>query len=240
MPDVRVGLCGFTIGAAEYARRFSLVEVQQTFYDPPQRLTLERWRRQMPAPFEFTLKAWQLITHDGVLPTYRRLKRSLTTKQLAAAGSFRDSDTVRLGWEETLACARLLAATTIVFQCPAAFRPTEENVANLQRFFREVDREERTFAWEPRGAWPDDLVRQLCAELDLLHAVDPFRAAPVTSGAAYFRAGRAGERRSYSDAQLERLEQLSGRFAPAYVLFNNMPRASDAERFVQFVRGRKS
>ena len=34
--DVRVGLCGFTIGAVEYARRYRVVEVQQTFYDPPQ------------------------------------------------------------------------------------------------------------------------------------------------------------------------------------------------------------
>ena len=240
MPDVRVGLCGFTIGAAEYARHFPVVEVQQTFYDPPPRLTVARWRERMAPDFEFTMKAWQLVTHDGALPTYRRLKRPFTTRQLAEAGSFRDSDTVRLGWEETLACARLLAATTIVFQCPAAFRPTEENVGNLRRFFGRVDREKRTFAWEPRGAWPDDLVRQLCAELGLVHAVDPFRAAPVTSGVAYFRAGRAGERRSYSDAQLERLAELSGGFAPAYVLFNNMPRASDAERFLQLVRGGKS
>jgi len=103
VPDVRVGLCGFTIGAAEYARRFPLVEVQQTFYDPPPRLTLERWRLRTPPPFEFTLKAWQLVTHDGGLPTYRRMKRALTRGQLSEAGNFRDSETVRLGWKETLA-----------------------------------------------------------------------------------------------------------------------------------------
>jgi uncharacterized protein YecE (DUF72 family) len=236
VPDVRVGLCGFTIGAAEYARRFRLVEVQQTFYDPPQRLTLERWRRQMPPGFEFTLKAWQLVTHDGALPTYRRLKRPLTANQLAEAGSFRASETVQLGWKETLACARLLAATTVVFQCPASFRPTDENVSNLRRFFQETDREGRLFVWEPRGDWPDGLVRDLCSELDLTHNVDPFRAATVTAGLAYFRIGRAGERRSYSDDQLARLAEAVSRFAVAYVLFNNMPRAADAERFVRLLR----
>lgn len=231
MPGVRVGLCGFTVGAAEYARRFAVVEVQQTFYDPPQRLTLERWRLRMPPPFEFTLKAWQLVTHDGALPTYRRMKRPLTREQLSQAGSFRDSETVRLGWQETLACARILAATTVVFQCPASFRPTDENVANLRRFFRDAEREGRRFAWEPRGAWPDDLVKALCGELGLIHAVDPFRQAPVTAGVAYFRIGRAGERRSYSDAGLRRLEAMAAVFETTYAMFNNMPRVGDAERF---------
>ena len=48
---VRLGLCGFTIGAREYFRRFRVVEVQQTFYDPPQDATLVRWRRQAPPGF---------------------------------------------------------------------------------------------------------------------------------------------------------------------------------------------
>lgn len=231
MPDARVGLCGFTIGAAEYARRFSLVEVQQTFYDPPQRLTLERWRLRMPHPFEFTLKAWQLVTHDGALPTYRRVKRPLTRAQLAEAGNFRDSETVRLGWKETLACSRILQATTVVFQCPASFRPTDENVGNLRRFFRDVDRDGRRFAWEPRGSWPDGLVKDLCRELDLTHAVDPFRQSPVTTGLAYFRIGRAGERRSYSNEELQRLKDVASAFETTYAMFNNMPRVGDAERF---------
>lgn len=47
----------------EYFERFSIVEVQQTFYEPPARSTLLRWRESAPQGFEFTLKAWQLITH---------------------------------------------------------------------------------------------------------------------------------------------------------------------------------
>lgn len=39
-------MCGFTIGAAAYYKKFKVVEVQQTFYDPPPRATLERWRAQ--------------------------------------------------------------------------------------------------------------------------------------------------------------------------------------------------
>ena len=34
---MKLGMCGFTIGAAAYFKQFPVVEVQQTFYDPPDR-----------------------------------------------------------------------------------------------------------------------------------------------------------------------------------------------------------
>ena len=33
--DVRIGLCGFTMAFDDYVREYRLVEVQQTFYEPP-------------------------------------------------------------------------------------------------------------------------------------------------------------------------------------------------------------
>ena len=55
---IKLGMCGFTIGAAAYYKQFRVVEVQQTFYDPPT-ATLQRWREEAPPGFEFTMKAWQ-------------------------------------------------------------------------------------------------------------------------------------------------------------------------------------
>jgi uncharacterized protein YecE (DUF72 family) len=52
-----------------------VVEVQQTFHDPPPLATLQRWRVEAPADFEFTPKAWQVITHLGTSRTCRRLRR---------------------------------------------------------------------------------------------------------------------------------------------------------------------
>ncbi len=54
---VKVGCCGFPIARARYAQQFPVVEVQDTFYQPPAHKTLERWRAEVPADFEFTLKA---------------------------------------------------------------------------------------------------------------------------------------------------------------------------------------
>src|SRR5688500_560982 len=56
---MKLGMCGFTIGAAAYFRQFKVVEVQQTFYDPPSLSTLEKWRQEAQPSFEFTMKAWQ-------------------------------------------------------------------------------------------------------------------------------------------------------------------------------------
>jgi hypothetical protein len=49
-------------------------------------------------------------------------------------------------------------------------------IENLRRLFNRARRNAKhlLFAWEPRGDWSDSLVRQLCEELRLIHAVDPF------------------------------------------------------------------
>jgi uncharacterized protein YecE (DUF72 family) len=120
----KIGTCGFGVAQAEYARTFSCVEVQQTFYQPPGLTTLERWRREMPADFEFTLKAWQLITHEAKSPTYRRLKRKLSETEKAEAGRFRATEIVTEAWSATLAAALVLKAKTILFSArPVSNKP---------------------------------------------------------------------------------------------------------------------
>ena len=51
----KVGLCGFTMAAARYLRHFPVVEVQQTFYQPPQGAVIERWP---PRPAAVTVRGY--------------------------------------------------------------------------------------------------------------------------------------------------------------------------------------
>jgi len=217
---------------ASYFERFSLVEVQQTFYQPPRLAILERWRRDAPAPFEFTLKAWQLITHEPSSPTYRRLRQPVAPEAHGRYGSFRPSAEVRAAWNATLDCARALAAQILVFQCPPSFAPTAEHIANLRRFFRMARREagQLRLFWEPRGGWPRDLVGSLCRELGLHLVVDPFQQAPPEQELRYFRLhGIGGYRYRYSDDDLVRLRRWSS--GTTCCLFNHMDMAEDAMRF---------
>jgi uncharacterized protein YecE (DUF72 family) len=230
---VRVGLCGWTIARASYLRRFPLVEVQQTFYEPPADALLARWRSGIPEQFEFTMKAWQLITHESGSPTYRRLKRPLPPEHHGQVGAFRLTPPVLAAWKRTLECARILQATAILLQCPRSFRPTAVNVDRMRTFLATVERPLTRLLWEPRGDWPAPLIDELCRDLDLAHVVDPMQTDTLTPGKTYYRLhGTSGMRHTHTDDELRRLrDSLVGRPDP-YVLFNNLPRATDAERFL--------
>jgi uncharacterized protein YecE (DUF72 family) len=235
---VRIGLCGFTIGMSEYFETFPVVEIQHTFYDPPPAPTLARWRDQAPPEFEFTIKAWQVITHRATSSTYRKLRKPLTAREQEECGGFRVNGTVLAAWERTRQAARALRATAILFQCPASFRPLPENVANLRAFFAAVERPPGVrFLWEPRGPWPDDLVRGLCADLGLTHVVDPFVRATVTAGLVYWRLhGLGNAYRAYADDELRRLAAMIGE-GETYVMFNEIPRVADSRRFRRILAG---
>ncbi len=232
MRDVKIGTCGFRRNKYEYAEILRCVEIQHTFYQPPQIKTLENWRAEMPADFEFTLKAWQLITHESTSPTYKRLKKKLDEKELAETGFFKPTDIVNEGLETTLACADALGARTVLFQCPAKFTQTKENIANLRKFFKKADRGQKNFAWEPRGPWDDKVVKKICDDLDLWHCVDPFVRPTVTPDRCYYRLhGIGGWRYRYEDGELEELVSLLPEENRSYVFFNNNVMTDDAMRF---------
>ena len=241
---VKVGLCGFTMAFDDYIREYRLVEVQQTFYEPPREGTMRRWRAQAPSDFEFTIKAWQLITHDASSPTYRRLRSPLTDADRAEAGAFRMSPIVLRAWRRTLDCAAILRATAILFQCPASFRPTADNIDRMGAFFESVQRPSGVrMLWEPRGPWPAEVVAGLCRDLGLVHVVDPFVSTTVTPDQTYLRLhGTTGARHVYTDAELDELADMlpAAPSHPPYVLFNNLPRVEDTRRFRSTLSGRPS
>ena len=218
---------------SSYVRRFPLVEVQHTFYEPPAEALLARWRAEVPAAFEFTIKAWQLVTHESGSPTYRRLRRPLPEEHRGQVGAFRSTPPVLEAWARTLACARVLRATAVLLQCPKSFRPTTANVERMRAFLAGAERPAGRLLWEPRGEWPVPLLTELCRDFDLVHVTDPMQTETVTPEQTYYRLhGTTGMRHVHTDDELRRLRDLvAGRPGP-YVLFNNLARAGDAERFL--------
>ncbi|SRR5581483_4722836 len=228
----KIGCCGWRLTKPRYAEEFPVVEVQQTFYEPPMIGTLKRWRASVPADFEFTLKAWQLITHRSTSPTYRRLKTMLRPDEAADCGSFQSTAIVEQAWSATRACAEALGARLVLFQCPASFTPTLSNLEQMRSFFTRIKRDGLQLLWEPRGEWPESLIKSLCEELDLIHAVDPMITRTVTPEFIYFRLhGGKDFKGIHSDTQLRDLKELVGTDKPAYVMFNNINMLDDATRF---------
>jgi uncharacterized protein YecE (DUF72 family) len=81
-----------------------------------------------PKEFEFTIKAWQLITRDPKSPTYRKAGITVPESEEKKYGFFKPTEKVFEAWERTRAISEALESKIIVFQCPSSFRPTPENV----------------------------------------------------------------------------------------------------------------
>ena len=144
--QIKVGCCGFAAAQKKYFELFKVIEIQQTFYQIPEIKTAEKWRNAAPPDFEFTMKAWQLITHVPSSPTYRRLRERIDPGKADRYGGFRAAMEVMDAWKRTAAFARALGASIIVFQCPASFKPLEQNAKNIRAFFSKIDRAGFTFA----------------------------------------------------------------------------------------------
>ncbi|NPA27074.1 MAG: DUF72 domain-containing protein [Chloroflexi bacterium] len=236
-PPFPVGCCGFPKRRAVYYQHLPAVEVQQTFYRPPRLETAQRWRHEAPPDFVFTLKAWQLITHPPSSPTYR--KANLRVDDPQAYGFFRPTRQVFEAWERTRAIAQALRAEAVLFQSPPSFRPTDENIANMQRFFSHIERGPFLLAWEPRGEWTREQAVALCQALDLALALDPFEQEPPEGVPRYYRMhgqalgrGRYRYHYRYSDDELDRLVALTQARPPRFLFFNNSAMWEDARRFL--------
>src|SRR5258706_4087364 len=233
--NVCVGCCGFAMAQEKYLRAIPSVEIDSSFYTLPKLPTAARWREAAPRDFQFALKAWQLITHRASSPTYKRTR--LDPRDAEYCGHFGYNPTVRWAWNETFAVARELNAFLVLFQCPASFRPTQQNLRALKTFFERAKRGKFLMGWEPRGEWEAELVASLCRELDLIHVVDPFKSpAAVERKIRYFRLhGVSGTRHRFSNEELHRLKTMCAGKLPCYCMFNNLSMTDEAQRLLKIL-----
>jgi len=231
LPRCKIGCCGFPGGRKGYFRQFQLVEVQQTFYKMPRLETAHKWRQEATADFEFTLKAWQLVTHLPSSPTYRKAAIKVPSGDEGLYGFFRPSDEVHQAWVATSKFAQVLEAKVILFQCPPSFKETQENIANIRGFFKSVKDSGFLFTWEPRGGWSEPTIKTLCSELGLVHCVDPMEKESLYGEPKYFRLhGGPRYQHQYTKEELEYLKVRLGD-KETYVMFNNLNMHRDALAF---------
>ena len=248
---IKVGCCGWAVrgGRRAYFREFSLIELQSTFYKLPRLKTAIKWKQEAPEDFEYTLKAWQALTHSPRSPTWRRGGPKVPPGKADRYGLLRPTEENIQAWEKTLEICKALDSHICVFQSPPSFRPSDENVSNMKAFFTTISRNGVNIAWEPRGKWHErpDLIAKLCNELDLIHVVDLLKRWPLSSQEiAYVRLhglnGEVNYRYKYTDRDLttlaDRVEKLSHEKTHIYILFNNIYMADDAKKFLLIARDR--
>ncbi|MPW39791.1 DUF72 domain-containing protein [Thermococcus sp. 101 C5] len=171
---ILVGTCGFCEGKKRYFEDFSTVEVQQTFYKILQEKTLQKWRKEAPEDFVFSIKAFQGITHPPTSPTWRRSN----VKPSRDVGLLRPTKKVFRYWELTLKEAEALGAKFILIQLPKSFKENEESFANAEKFFKQIERRDFEIAVELRG-WSEKGIEKFVREFDLIDVTDPLIREPL-------------------------------------------------------------
>lgn len=222
---IKVGCCGFPTSMTKYFESFSLIELNNTFYQYPRMETVEGWREKAPKNFEFTVKAHQDISHKA------RLKIGETSLQ---------------AFDRMKQICKALNSKILLFQTPGSFKP--DKLVEAEKFFKEVDRDGLVLVWETRGsAWENaDVYRELGQVLEksnVTHVTDPFRVMPAYTGEiAYFRLHGLGKQMyyyQYSNVELRRLKEFITLFEEEgkeiYVLFNNLAMFEDGLRFMQYL-----
>lgn len=244
---IKVGTCGYSYynpgedWKEEYKSKlqafsdeFECCEINKTFYKLPMVKTTKRWRKEVFDDFEFTMKAWQAITHPTSSPTWKeKQKEKLSESEKENYGWFKPNEEVIEAWKETKNRAKALDAEVIVFQTPPSFDCSQENIENLYGFFEKITRDNIKPAWEPRGNWKEnkEVVRDVCNSLDLIHVVDLMREKPLSdSELCYFRLHGLNENKynydyDYSDQELDeiakKLFKSDRNHEKIYCMFNN-------------------
>ncbi len=236
----RVGCAGFSKRLPEYFQKFNLVEVQQSFFDPPTERTLARWRRQAPDGFAFSIRAWQLITHPSTYPGYQRIGRPWEEAARDRFGSFLPTEQVRWAWGVVQTAARILEAKAIVFHTPASFTPTRQNRENMIRFFDSIQRGPYHLIWEPDGIWEEEETGRLCRECGLVAAVDPLLSRPLSGEAFYFRMReKTRSRGAYTEDDFFRIRSAiptaGEQGGEAFFVWHTPDAARDAYRFSKWL-----
>ncbi|OYT41092.1 MAG: hypothetical protein B6U89_00220 [Desulfurococcales archaeon ex4484_58] len=246
---VKIGCCGFARSRARYYNEFKVVELQNTFYDLPKRELVEKLRSEAPSDFEFTVKAWQVITHPSSSPTWKKM-RSKPGGNLENYGYLKPTDENIKAFENILEIMYILNSKIVVLQTPASMPFNEESIVWVKKFFSEVKNissREIIVGWEPRGRWAEetDTLKDILAEHNVLHVTDLFKRTPLHNpeGIVYSRLhgighGEVNYRYKYNVEDFEKLYKILSdlRFDTAYIMFNNIYMYDDAKRFREFLR----
>ena len=204
-----------------YSRHFNFVEVNATFYRPFEPKILERWRRQVPPDFVFSVKCYQKLTHVIGLRPYQE-----------AFNIF----------GEMLQYCKILNAKILLLQLPPYATLDDNFVRHARDFFASLNLGKVRIACEFRVKpinLPTNLIN-LMQGLNLIHVVDISYENPCfASDMLYTRVfGLPKKRNMLDQTDIEsiasKIEQDN--YADAHIVSHGRTLVRDAERIKERLR----
>jgi uncharacterized protein YecE (DUF72 family) len=201
-----------------YAKAFSFVEVNSTFYQIPMLREAERWRKLVPPDFRFAVRASRIITHNHKLqPTPEALDALEQMRQICKA----------------------LGADVLHFQTPPSFKPDQIAAKSFRDLISSVELAKTRLALEIRN---EDLLTahttmtRIMQDHDVVHCVDLSKGEKPAyeSDTLYTRLFGKGEHNRYqpTDEELTEIDSkaLNGSFQKVVMSFHFVRMYKDAAR----------
>ena len=172
---------------AFYARYFNTVEINSSFYRPPNQFAARAWAAKVPDTFRFTAKLWQKFTHPKMFEKATGQTWRVQDEDFGvfAEGMAPLADAGKLG--------------PLLAQFPPSFRPDSSQLEYLEDLIRRMRGAGFRLAVELRHReWTESeetaAIRSLMEEQDVAWVMidEPrfktsIREVPLTSSTAYFR-----------------------------------------------------
>jgi uncharacterized protein YecE (DUF72 family) len=221
-----------------YAQYFSTVEINSSFYRPPNQYAARAWATRVPDDFRFTAKLWQKFTHPKMFE-----------EATGQAWRVQDEDfAVFAEGIQPLADARKLGP--LLAQFPASFRPDAARLEYLEDLVRRMRAAGFSLAVELRHReWTESELAQpirtfmeqqgvAWVMIDEPRFKTSIRHVPLTSSTAYFRFhgrnykqwwshGDAEDRYNYLYTPEEQqhiaedVREVAARTSETYAFYNN-------------------
>lgn len=207
-------------GLAAYARAFSFVEVNATFYRRIPETTAGRWRSVAPRDFVFSLKTHRDVTHRARL---------------------RPTPAARAAFAHDLRVARILGAPFVVLETPPSLPIGPEEVAGLRDLVAMADGRPR-IGLEARahaGRTLPPSLRRAMQNDGVLDVGDLSQGPPrVPADAVYTRLFGKGEHNVYEfdDEELRAIDRAGRDAVEVAYAFHGVRMYKDAARFLTFQR----
>jgi uncharacterized protein YecE (DUF72 family) len=223
---------------AFYAQYFNTVEINSSFYRPPNQYAAKAWATKVPDDFRFTVKLWQKFTHP-------KMYEAATGQQ-----SFVSSEDFEIFAEGIGPLAQAGKLGVLLAQFPTSFRPDDATVEYLDDLIRRLRGNGFPVAVELRHReWTESeetkAIRKLMEEqqvawvmIDEPRFKTSIRHVPLTSETAYFRFhgrnyqnwwkhGETEDRYNYLYTPQEQKEiaedvrEVAGHTRETYAFYNN-------------------
>jgi len=193
-----------------FSQHFKTAEINYSFYHLPRPKTYENWYNQTPEDFVFAVKASRFITHikrlKGIKTAWKRfLKNTLHLKE-------------KLG--------------PTLFQFPASFKATAENIKRLEEFLEFISSTNLRFTFEFRHkSWCDENIYKILKKYNSAWVIADSprypKAEVVTADFVYIRmhGSKILFASKYTDEELKTLAQKINKWLKkgldVYTYFNN-------------------